>query len=453
MRAECYEGYWVEVPDFDLLQPVKTANTTNFEVGFRSRDELVGLRFTGYFDAPTNGTYNFRVGSDDGALLFVGSPEVVVSHLGVAPAPVPAAGSIGQPMSHLDERRWLAVEGRVSFISQTGEGLELELRSGADTLAVKVADASGIAPAAWLNSYVRAVGVGRAALSANQRIVLDRLLVASAQDLRRVDFKIESSETSTPLVSIGQVQMLPVEEAKRELPVRVRGVVTAANRGDRWCSVQDDTRGIFIGHGVLTNSFPSVGELWEVIGHTAPGNFAPIIRAEQMQRLGQGRMPQPARPSWNELANGSMDVQSVEFHGAISGVQSNWLTVLMPAGPLKVQMENYFEPELKSYMRAVVRIRGTLFAAWNAETRQVQFGHVLMRNARLSVETPPPADPFDAPVRSTTDFLLFDPHATALHLVKVRAQVLCADGHEIFATDAGAGLRVLTFRPRFAPAR
>lgn len=441
LHAECYEGYWSEVPDFDLLQPVKTGTTTNFDAGFRTRDELVGLRFTGFFDAPADGTYSFRLGSDDGALLFVGASTVAVSRLGTALTPIAATGWIGQPMNELEERRWLAIEGRVSFVSRAGECLELELRSGADTLAIKCADASGMEPAEWLNSYVRVIGVGRAALSANQRIVLDRLMVASRQDLCRI--KAESPEAQLPIISIGRVQTMGVEEARRELPVRVRGVVTAANRGDRWCSLQDDTRGIFISTGAVTNSFPAMGELWEVIGRTAPGNFAPIIKAERMHRLGQGRLPEPARPSWNELGNGSMDVQSVEFHGVISGVQSNWLTLLMPAGPLQVQMENYFESELKPYLRAVARIRGTLFAVWNAETREVQFGHTLMRNARLSVESPPPPDPFDVPVRSTANFLLFDPQATALHPVKVKAQVLCADGREIFAMDAGSGLRVL----------
>jgi signal transduction histidine kinase len=442
LRAECYEGYWAEVPDFDLLHPAKTGITTNLDAGFRTRDELVGLRFTGFFDAPTDGTYSFRLGSDDGAMLFVGHTDLAVTQSGMASVPAAPVGWIGQPMNELEERRWLAVEGRVSFASRTGEGLELEMRSGADTLSVKIADASGIEPAEWLNSHVRAIGVGRAALSANQRIVLDRLMVASGADLCRIE--TDSPEAQFPLVSIGQVQTMPFDKARRALPVRVRGVVTAANRGDRWCSLQDDTRGIFVATGAVTNSFPAVGELWEVIGNTAPGNFAPIVSADRMERVGQGRMPEPVRPSWNELGNGSMDVQFVEFHGLLSGVQSNWLTLLMPAGSLEVQMENYFEPELKPCLRAVVRIRGTLFAVWNAETREVQFGHVLMRNARLSVEAPPLPDPFDVPLRSTTNFLLFDPQATALHPVKVKGQVLGVDGREIFAVDAGSGLRVIS---------
>jgi signal transduction histidine kinase len=452
LKVECYEGFWAEVPDLDLLQPVKTGTTTNFELGFRTRDELVGLRFTGYFDAPNDGSYRFQLGADDGALLFVGSRQVPVSRLGASAVPTAAAGRIGEPMNQLEERRWLAVEGRVSFISRAGEGLELELRSGMDTVWVKVADAVGLDPAGWLNSYVRAVGVGRAALSANQRIVLDRLSVASSRDLQRVEFEAVTPPSPLPLAPVSHVQTLEVEEAKLGLPVRVRGVITAALHSDHWCSLQDETRGIFVSYPSLTNSLPASGELWEVSGQTAPGNFAPIIEAAQMQRLGPGRMPEPDRPSWNELANGSMDVQWVEFHGVVSGVQSNRLLLLMPEGQLEVQMENYFEPELKPYRQAVVRIRGTLFAIWNVNTREVQFGQVLMRNARLSLEVPPPADPFNAPVKSPSDLLLFDSQATAFHPVKVRAQVLCADSQEVLAMDAGSGLRVLaadtaTLRP------
>ena len=79
--------------------------------------------------------------------------------------------------------------------------------------------------------------------------------------------------------------------------MRIRGVVTGSSRTDHWVSLQDDTRGIFVDLGALSNSFPARAELWEVVGHTAPGNFAPIVVAERMKRLGQGRMPEPARPS------------------------------------------------------------------------------------------------------------------------------------------------------------
>jgi signal transduction histidine kinase len=444
LQVECYEGYWEQVPDFDLLEPVKTGVATNFDLTFRMRDELVGLRYTGLFEAPSDGRYTFQVSSDDGALLFLGSPEVPVHRLGATDVPVAQPGLMGQPMNGLEERRWLSLKGRVSYISRTGAGLELELRSGTDTLRVKVVDATGLEPAALLTRTVRALGVGRAALSASQRIVLDRLLVPDAGGLTTVEFESETPGPSLPLVSISQVQTMPLGDAKRELPVRVRGVVTAATRGDRWFSLQDDTRGIFVDHHSLSNTFPASAELWEVVGHTAPGNFAPIVVAEQLQRLGQGRMPEPARPSWNDLANGSLDVQWVELQGLVSGVQSNRLTLLLPEGPLEVHLENYFEPELKPYLQAVVRVRGTLFAVWNADTREVQFGSLLMRHASISVETLPPANPFGGPTKSARDLLRFDAQATTFRPVKVRAQVLYTDAQGLYAADEGMGLRVLT---------
>ncbi len=443
LRAECYQGYWEQVPDFDLLRPVRLGTTTNFDLAFRTQDELVGVRFRGFFEAPADGRYSFRVTSDDGSLLFIGFPEVAIRRLGATEPPAPQLGSPGQPMAHLGERRWLAVAGRVGFASARDAGLELELRSGLDTVLVKVADASGVDPDKLLNNYVRAVGVGHAALSASGRIVLDRLCVASGAELRSLEPETTVPGDLTLPMDIAKVQNLQINQAILELPVRVRGVVTAANRSDHWLSLQDDTRGIFVDLHSVSNALPVSGEVWEVVGHTAIGNFAPTVVAKELKRLGHGRLPEPAHASWNELANGSMDVQRVEFQGLVSGVQSNVLTLLLAAGPLEVSMENYFEDELKRFQHAVVRIRGTLVAVWNADTREVQFGSVVMRNASLNVDIPPPLDPFDAPLKSARDLLKFDAEATAFRPVKVRAQVLYAEPQRIFVAQEGLGLRLL----------
>lgn len=443
LHAECYEGGWERVPDFSLLRPVRTGSITNFDLGFRTRDELVGLRFTGFLDIPSDGTYSFRVASDDGALLFVGPTEAPVEKLGSVPVPAAVSGRIGEPMGHLDERRWVSVHGRVGFVSRRGGGMELELRAGRGALSVSVVEAAGLEPARLLNAYVRVVGVGRAALAASGHTILDRLAVVNSSDLQIAPFETDVPNTSLPLVAISQVQTPKARESGRDMPLRVRGVVTAARRSDRWFSLQDDTRGIFIDHSALSNTFPATAELCEVVGHTAPGNFAPIIVAEEIKRLGQGRLPEPARPSWEQLAGGGMDVQWVEFQGLVSGVQSNQLVLLLPEGPLTVRMENYFETELTQYQRAIVRIRGTLFAVWNPDNREVQFGSLLMRNASIGVDIPAPADPFDAPLKTPRELFLFDPQASALQRVKVRAQVVYAEAARAFVMDGKSGLRLL----------
>ncbi len=39
VHAECFQGFWKELPNFQLLQPVKVGSASNFDIGFRTRDE------------------------------------------------------------------------------------------------------------------------------------------------------------------------------------------------------------------------------------------------------------------------------------------------------------------------------------------------------------------------------------------------------------------------------
>lgn len=444
LRAECYEGLWENVPDYELLQPVKTGVATNFNLQFRTQDEMVGLRFTGFFDAPHDGKYIFSTRSDDGSLLFIGNPEVKVGKLGMTGVPVVETGVIGEAMTNLDERRWVSVEGRVNFVGPAGKGLELELRSERDSMRVKIADASGLDPAALLNAHLRVTGVGRGVFSLDRRIVLGQLSAASARELKFLDTVAGATALSSPLVTAQQVQTLHLEDARRNLPVRIRGVVTSIGPPyDYWLSVQDDTRGIFVDTHAISNAIPACGEFLEIVGHSGTGDFAPTVVAEQATRLGNGRLPEPARPAWNELINGSMDVQWVEFQGLVTDVHSNTLSLLLADGQIAVQMERYDESELKPFEKSVVRIRGVLFAAWNTGTRDLRVGSIQMRNASVNVDIPAPADPFDAVWKTPRELLLFDAQAKAFRRVKVRGQIIHADATQIFLEQDGEGLRLL----------
>src|SRR6185437_8552626 len=314
LAAECFEGNWDNVPDFDLLRPAKTGVTTNFDIGFRTRDEMVGLRFEGYFDAPYDGAYTFRTRSDEGSLLFLGNWRVPVKEAGSADVPVADSATAGEAVSSQDERSWITLEGRVSFVSRKGEGLEFELRAERESISVKLADAQGIDPVNLLNAYVQVTGVGQGVLGMGKKIVLARLMVASGREINVLESAYRTGKLTIPLTTARQVQSLPIDDAKRELPVRLRGVVTSANSHyDHWISIQDETRGIFVSLRYTTNSFPTRGEAWEVIGHTGAGDFAPVVVADKVTYLGEGRMPEPAHPTWDQLVNGSMDVQWAEF--------------------------------------------------------------------------------------------------------------------------------------------
>ena len=294
------------------------------------------------------------------------------------------------------------------------------------------------------NARVKVAGVGRAALTADRRLVLGKMFTASAREIQFVE-EAPGSKSASPITSISQVQGLPIEAARRALPVRLRGVVTDAKNSvyDRWMSFQDDSRGIFVSLTLVTNIAPAFGEFWEVQGHSSAGDFAPVVIADKMTLLGAGRLPEPVRPTWTELLNGSKDVQWAELQGLVTDVQSNRVTLLLPEGRLEVQMDGYDQAELSPFQKTIASIRGVLYAVWNAETREVHVGGVRMRNATISVDTSAPADPFDAVVKTPRELLLFDAQATAFRRVKVRGQIIYADATQVFLQEDGAGLRLL----------
>ena len=449
-EATCYEDGWMYVPDFALLEPVKTVPTTSLNPDLGLKNEQFGIRFKGFFSAPMDGNYTFNLESDDGSLLFLDAPELPLTTIGHETVPQPVVSSLHAPMTDSESSSWMSVEGRAVFVSKTGKGLQFELRSQPDSIWVRVSDGGSLDPSRLLNSRVRITGVGRAVTTPNGDRVLGELMVATADNLKILeDSKLTIASPVSPpaLVAIGQIQSLSKEEAARHLPVRIRGVVTGLSPPQYYfMSVQDETRGVFVQLSASILATAAVGQLCEVNGYTDTGDFAPIIVARDVDVLGTAQMPSPKRPTWKELINGSMDVQWVELQGLVTAVQSNSLSLLLPEGELHIEAQNCPESQLRAVEKSVIRIRGVLFAVWNTN-RTVQVGRLLMRNVLINVDIPAPRDPFDEALKSWSELYQFDSRATPFQRVKVRGTVIFGDARGIFIVDKGRGIRVSPFEP------
>ena len=297
IRAECFQGNWKQLPNFQFLQPVKAGSVSNFDIGFRTRDSLVGIRFEGYFEAPKSGLYRFSLSSDDGSRLWIGTPEVSVKKVGKEARPAAPPAIIGQSMSGLYDHCLATLEGRVDFVTRVGKGLQFEIRSDRNPAWIAMADAGNLAPEQLLNKYVRVSGVAGAVITENQRIVLGKLAVATSRELTIIEGAANEERIAPVLRSSMEVQSLSGEDAARHLPVAVKGVVTAMGYGrSRWMVLQDDTRGIFVNRSLVTNCLPNIGEFWDVSGYTETGNFAPVVIAERASLIGKGRLPEPGAP-------------------------------------------------------------------------------------------------------------------------------------------------------------
>ena len=252
-----------------------------------------------------------------------------------------------------------------------------------------------------------------------------------------------TDRTEPALTSADQVHRLSRAEASRACRARIRGVVTCSWPDAGAVVVQDATRGIYIDElRSAPGAWPRVGDLLEVEGITAPGEFAPQVHARRITRLGQGELPPPIHPAWDQLSNGSLDTQYAEIQGVVTASRAGGLTLLTPGGSLHILVFDASEAALRAATEhALIRLRGVVGAAWDAVTHRLKVGEICIFAPAVIVDEPPPADLFALTPKRVSELLLFDPQASALRRVKVSGQVVHQREDEIYLMDGTNGLR------------
>ena len=122
--------------------------------------------------------------------------------------------------------------------------------------------------------------------------------------------EVVSPTSSKPVImTVAEIKAMSPELAKQELPVSIRGVLTAVLPEIHGAVLQDSTSGIFVylddpkRFAVLLQR----GEFYQFDGVTGPGLFAPVIVPRAITHLGAGQWPQPQHATWAHLVNGSLD--------------------------------------------------------------------------------------------------------------------------------------------------
>jgi signal transduction histidine kinase len=139
--------------------------------------------------------------------------------------------------------------------------------------------------------------------------------------------------------------------------------------------------------------------------------------------------------------NGSLDTQFVELQGIITESDENKIVLLTRGGKITVGLPDMQPDERKGYELALVRLRGCLFASWDAHTHQVKAGEMEVYSAALSAEEPTPVDPFAAPVKTFTELRLFDSQANVFQRAKVSGQIVHGREGNFFLMNGANGMR------------
>ena len=249
------------------------------------------------------------------------------------------------------------------------------------------------------------------------------------------------------LTNAAQVLSLPGKRAEQKLPVRVKGVVTAAEPawGGKFF-VQDETSGVFVGRGSELHTEP--GDVVEVTGVTHPGAYAPIITSASCKKLGTAPLPEPKKVPIEQIMSGVEDGQRVEIVGivraATPGKTNTDLELSSGGYRLHAFPKTPTGIDPQSLVGARVRIRGTAAASFNAELRHMLSVVLFVPLPEdLIVEETERANPFNQPLSSLTGIAQYRRDLQPGTRVHVKGAVTFRrPGEDLFLADETGGVHV-----------
>jgi hypothetical protein len=260
---------------------------------------------------------------------------------------------------------------------------------------------------------------------------------------------LEANNDLPVLRQVAQVRNLSASEAARGYPVRIRGTLTYIDSNNTIQFIQDSSGGIFVDlKRKKFEAFPEELKLVEITGFTGPGDFAPVIEAEQLSVLGEAVMPQPASTPMPVLLTGSEDSQWVALNGVVRSqtVVDNQTVMRLAADNAVIEVtvpnaSEHFAPH--NFVDASVEMRGVVGTVFDKQ-RHLQGIRLYVPNwEEVRTWSVGIEDPFSLPVQPLNKLLEFHAGGEGLHRTHVRGMVLSsqADG-SFYLQDATGGILV-----------
>ncbi len=241
--------------------------------------------------------------------------------------------------------------------------------------------------------------------------------------------------------------------------MRVEGVVTYVDPAWSLLFVQDVEEGIFVQMRGLPIEV-RVGDRVAVEGRAAPGDFAPIIDAPRVTRLGEGRLPVPARPSFQELLTGDWDSQVIELDGVVRGIHApseakdRHLLFDVAVGTWRViaQLPGTWSGPLPEHLvDAKVRIRGVAGTLFNHRRQLVGLQLFIPSLDMVTTVAPSRPDAFAAPVHAIASLNRWVSRHGLGRRVRVRGEVTWANGRQVYVRDTSGSIAVTLWKPATLP--
>jgi hypothetical protein len=249
---------------------------------------------------------------------------------------------------------------------------------------------------------------------------------------------------TSPITTAAEVRHLGPEEARKEFPVSIRAVVTYVNVQSGELFVQDGSAGIFV---FIRNSTSDVplrgGQLVNIEGVTAPGDFSSSITKARITVIGRAEMPKRVQLPFDQILTGEQDSQWGHLVGVVRlGREENgvlYLNAVTPGGTFLTIMKDYPADWAANFVDSKVSLDGVLAAVFN-DHRQVAGVRIFVPSrGLLHIDERAPALPFDLPESSALSVGAFRTKQDWSHRIRVRASVTAAVSKNLIYVSEGEG--------------
>jgi signal transduction histidine kinase/CheY-like chemotaxis protein len=394
------------------------------------------------------------VGPDVRPPVNVAQPRIQI--IATPGMPQPRSVALHELASACDGR-WIETAGIIASAGIWEGYLRVELSSSEDRLEVRIRDYPMFDFKELIGLPARVRGVCIAAPEQQARLADRRLMTSRFADLTpRLDVATETqrgeripraqAEDLPPITRVIDIRHLTMEEASRHQRVHITGVVTYFDPAWAMLFVQDVTGGIYVdvhGHDDLTLS---TGDLVEVKGAAAPGNFAPEIVRPVLAVIGRTEPPAARAVTMAQLLTGHEDSQYVEVNGTVRSIArsaENHLLLDLASGTTRFRVQiPMFKGALPTHLvDAVVDVRGVSGTMFNQRRQLVGVAHYAPSLDDVTVLKRASVDPFALTPRPVESLLGYGQDQGSTR-VAVQGVVTLRLENALYLQDATGGIEV-----------
>jgi signal transduction histidine kinase len=374
----------------------------------------------------------------------VGIARETITRVGPEPPAAPERVDIAQPFPDGDTLKWAEIEGRVRFRRVLDEALSVELERDGQGMWVHFPPAMSAKSLPEPGSIVTVTGLCRAALSADARWVAADLWMADTGVVKQADSRMLPRQgTGSPAAadpgggpeattSIGRIRAMTRNELAERPRVRVRGVVTDL----LGTFIQDDTAGIHVNlSSGESRKITELGLFVDLEGRAGLGEFGePVVSVAKITMLGRGKLPEPQRLNYAQLASFHHDGQWVELEGVVRATDGAHLLMICHGREVTASIGSGSTALVNGLVDASVRVRGVGVTALDDQGR-VQGVHLVVSGLDQIDVLEAPREPFSLPVEPVGNLLKFNGPRQSFHRVLVEGVLTLEDDRRLFLQD------------------